>query len=114
MTGTQTIDIPVDLYDSPQEFVVVMPLWGVTKKSVQLTLDETWVLTIKGKRKQPDMKASLSATAQTCFWGEFTKTIKLPENSYFNKIHSELSKENILTVVVPKVIVPEEIAVHVQ
>jgi len=80
------IEIPVDIFASPTEFVVVMPLWWVKKTSVSLK----------------------------CFWWPFHKRIELPANSYFNKIHSELSKDNILTVVVPKVFMPEELVVTIQ
>lgn len=109
---SQSVDIPIDVYDSTTEFLIVMPLWGVAKKSVHLTLKEN-VLTINGERVKPEVKPTLMPMSEGCFWWPFTKSIELPANSYFNNIHSELSPENILFVVVPKVIVPEEITVHI-
>lgn len=109
----QPIDIPVDLYDSPQEFVVVMPLWWVQKESVQLRL-EWGELIIQWERKPMSLKKSLVQTSGSCYrWG-FSSRIKLPTSAAFDRIHSQLSPENILTVIVPKVIVPEKIVVEVQ
>lgn len=107
------VDIPVDLYDSPTEFVVVMPLWWVDKQSVSLTLSET-TLTIKATRTPPKLKDALAPKQQKCFWGSFVKHVTLPANSYFNNIHSTLTPENILIVTVPKVFIPEELTVDIQ
>lgn len=109
----EQIEIPVDIYDSATEFVVVMPLGGVEKSSVQLTLEQTQ-LTISGFRKKPTLKEILLPVAEECYRGSFTKNVELPANSYFNKIHSELTPDNILLVIVPKVIIPEKIMVHIQ
>lgn len=107
------IDIPVDIYDSATEFVVVMPLGGVEKSSVHLSLEQT-KLTISGTRKKPPIKETLLSITEECYRGTFTKQIDLPANSYFNNIHSELTTDNILFVIVPKVIIPEKIVVHIQ
>lgn len=109
----QSVDIPVDLYDSPQEFVVIMPVGGVEKTTVQLRI-EWGELVIQGERKMPELKMTLVQTSGSCYrWG-FSRRVKLPANAAFDRIHSQLSPENILTVIVPKVIVPEKIVVEVQ
>lgn len=107
------MDIPVDVYDSPQEFVVIMPLWWVDKESVQLWI-EWGELIIQGERKQPELKMTLVQTSGSCFWWWFSTRIKLPPSAAYDRIHSQLSPENILTVIVPKIIVPEKITVEVQ
>ncbi len=109
----QAIDIPVDVYSSPTEFVIVMPLWWVNKSSVSLKLENTR-LTISWLREAPVLKSSLVPQKETCFRWPFQKAVELPANSYFNNIHSELSKDNILTVIVPKVFVPEELVVTIK
>lgn len=109
----QAIDIPVDLYDSPQEFVVLMPLGWVEKESIQLWIEGTELI-IQGERKMPELKMTLVQTSWSCYrWG-FSSRIKLPASAAYDRIHSQLSPENILTVIVPKVIVPEKITVDVQ
>jgi len=109
----QQIDIPVDLYDSPQEFVVVMPLWGVQKSSVHLYLEKD-ILVIIGERKVPTLKKNLTQTMGSCFRWSFQRKIKLPGSVAFDRIHSQLTSENILVVVVPKVILSEEIQVDIE
>jgi HSP20 family molecular chaperone IbpA len=109
----QAVDIPVDLYDSPQEFVVLIPLGGVEKTTVQLWI-EGWELVIQGERKMPELKKTLVQTAWSCYrWG-FSRRVKLPVSAAYDRIHSQLSPENVLTVIVPKVIVPEKITVEVK
>lgn len=35
-----TIDIPMDMYESSKELVVIIPLAGVDKQSLQMNLDD--------------------------------------------------------------------------
>ena len=42
------------------------------------------------------------------------QVIDLPAQVYFDKIHSKLTAENVLEVVVPKNIVPDQIALEVE
>ena len=107
------ITVPMDVYDSPQEMCIVLPLWWVEKSSVQLQL--AWLrLKISGERKQPAIKDSLQAMQENCFRWIFEKVVDIPANTAFDRIWSELSPENILMIVVPKVISPEEIVVNIR
>jgi HSP20 family molecular chaperone IbpA len=92
---------------------VIMPLGGVDKESVQLWI-EAGELVIQWERKMPELKMTLVQTAWSCYRGGFSRRIKLPTSAAFDRIHSQLSLENILTVIVPKIIVPEKITVEVQ
>jgi len=60
------------------------------------------------------MKDTLMPIQEKCFRGAFEKVIALPSSVYFDRIHSELSKDNVLTIIIPKVIVPERIMVHLK
>jgi hypothetical protein len=40
--------------------------------------------------------------------------LDLPPQAYFDKIHSKLSVDNILQIIVPKSIVPEKIELEVE
>jgi HSP20 family protein len=107
------IEIPIDIYQSSSEIVVLMPLGGVSKTSIHIALQE-YTLIITGERKQPDLRSDLSALEQSCYRGTFEKKISLPPNVYFDRIHSKLNTENILTIIIPKVILPEKIPVMVE
>lgn len=107
------VDIPMDVYESTTELVVIMPLGGVAKRSIKLSLEGN-NLTLAGSREKPSMKDTLMPIQEKCFWGAFEKVIALPSSVYFDRIHSELSKDNVLTIIIPKVIVPERIMVHLK
>ena len=108
----EKIDIPMDVYDSDQELVIIMPLWWVLRNSIEIYLEKTNLI-IKANRKQPNLKDTLVAVQQDCFWWEFSKNIELPQNVYFDKINTQLTQENILIITVPKVIIPEKVKLEV-
>lgn len=106
------MDIPVDIYDSPQECVVIVPVGGVKKNSVALTIEWT-TLVIQWERISPSIKPSLVVKSSNCYWGKFVSRVPLPANTAFDRIHSRLNPENILIIVVPKIILPESIPVEI-
>ena len=106
-----SITVPMDIHESPTEMVVVLPLWGVQKNSVSLKCEEN-LLHIIWKREKPEIKSSLVPLQEQCFWWIFEREISLPENTAFDRIQSELSSENILTIIIPKIIIPEKIVVE--
>lgn len=107
------IEIPIDVYQSHWEIVVLIPLGGVTKDSVSLTLQE-YTLLVKWERKQPSLRDDFVPLEQSCYRGTFEKKISLPPNVYFDRIQSKLSPDNILTIIIPKVILPDQIPVVVE
>lgn len=109
----EKLDIPMDIYSSNEELVIITPLWGVEKNSISLSLEKT-NLVIKWNRNIPNIKDNLLALKQNCFRWNFEKTIELPQNVYFDKIHSKLTNENILIIIVPKIIIPEKIRLEVE
>lgn len=108
----ESVDVPIDVYDSTTELVVVMPLWWVAKKSISIDL-QGLSLIVTGERKSPQLKETLLPSQEHCFWWTFVKKIVLPENTNFGQIHSQLTAENILLIVVPKVVTPEKIMVQI-
>jgi hypothetical protein len=61
-----------------------------------------------------DFKEDLMPLKQECYWGPVQIQIDLPPQVYFDKIHSKLTTENILEIIVPKAIVPEKIALEIE
>lgn len=60
------VAIPVDIYESPREIVIIMPLGGVQKKSIELYFDD-FQLVIKGKRTLPKLKEDLVRQQDECY-----------------------------------------------
>ncbi len=107
-----SVQIPMDVYESPREIVIVVPLWGVQKKSVEMFFDD-YKLIITGKRVQPKIKDDLSPLQEECYRGEFQQEVQLPPHIYFDRIQSSISTENILQIIVPKSLRPDKMKVDI-
>ncbi len=105
--------IPYDIYESPQELVLFLPLWGVKKESLELTIKD-YKLVISWERIQPNIKSNLLPLKESCYRGPIYQEIDLPAQVYFDKIHSKLSADNTLQVIVPKALIPEKIDLEVE
>ncbi len=105
--------IPYDVYESPQEIVIVIPLGGVDKKSIDVRLKD-YRLIISGTRQQQELKEDLITLKQECYRWPIQLQIDLPPQVYFEKIHSKLTTENILEIIVPKTLMPDKISLEIQ
>ncbi|MFZ2150847.1 MAG: Hsp20/alpha crystallin family protein [Candidatus Absconditicoccaceae bacterium] len=106
-------NIPYDIYESPQEIVILMPLGGVEKDSIKLNIKD-YRLVITGKRSKSQVKDNLIPIKEECYRGDIDQVIDLPPQVYFDKIHSKLTSNNTLEVIVPKALVPEKIKLEVE
>lgn len=113
MQTTKIPHIPYDVHESPQEILIIIPLWWVNKKTVKVELKD-YRLVISGDRSKYAVKDNLIPLKQECYRWPIQVIIDLPPQVYFDKIHSKLTSENILEIIVPKSIVPEKIALEVE
>ncbi len=105
--------IPYDMYESSQELLIIMPLGGVKKESLSLKIED-YKLLIEGERSNPEVKENLVSIREECYWGRLHQIIDLPAQIYFEKIHSKLTPENTLQIIIPKALVPEKIVVEIE
>lgn len=105
--------IPYDIYESPQELVIILPLGGVEKNTLKLEIKD-YRLVITGKRTKIKVKDNCMPLREDCYRWEIKQVIDLPPQVYFDKIHSKLTPENILHIIVPKALVPEQISLEVE
>lgn len=105
--------IPYDMYDSSQEIVILLPLWWVKKETLKIHI-ENYRLHIQWERILPLLKDNLIPAREECYWWEINQIIDLPPQVYFDKIHSSLSPENILIIIVPKASIPDAITIDIQ
>lgn len=113
MKQEDSLQIPYDIYESPQEVVIILPLWWVKKDSIQLAI-KNYRLIISGKRTKPLVKENMLPLKEECYRWDIQQVIDLPPQVYFDKIHSKLTPDNTLQIVVPKALVPENIEVEVE
>ncbi|MDR2541789.1 MAG: Hsp20/alpha crystallin family protein [Candidatus Peribacteria bacterium] len=62
----QTPNIPYDIYESPQEVVIILPLGSVKKESVEVKIADYRIL-IKGTREKPKLKSSCLPVQEECY-----------------------------------------------
>ena len=105
--------IPYDMYESSQELLIIMPLGGVKKESLSLKIED-YKLLIEGERSNPEVKENLVSIREECYRGKLHQIIDLPAQIYFEKIHSKLTPENTLQIIIPKALVPEKIVVEIE
>ncbi|MDR3169359.1 MAG: Hsp20/alpha crystallin family protein [Candidatus Peribacteria bacterium] len=105
--------IPYDMYESPQEVVIILPLGGVKKESIAVKINDYRIL-ITGERNKPQLKESCLPVQEECYRGPIELIIDIPPQVYFDKIHSKLTLDNTLQIIVPKALVPEKIALEVE
>lgn len=105
--------IPYDMYESDHELVLVVPFGGVIKESISITIQyET--ITIRGKRVQPKLRKGFQTLQHQCYRWDVELHIDLPPHANYKQMNSNLSKENILTLIIPKNIIPDSIPVHIE
>ncbi len=105
--------IPYDIYESPQEIVILLPLWWVKKESLKLDIKD-YRLVITGERIKPKVKDHLIPLKEECYRWPINQIIDLPPQVYFDKIHSKLTPDNTLQIIVPKALIPEKIKLEVE
>ncbi len=94
--------IAVDVLDLAEELIIVAPVAWVDPALIDIALSRN-ILTIAWERKHPpiylDAKRML---VEECYYGNFSRSIILPENLVFNKIRATVD-HNTLMIHVPKV-----------
>ncbi len=108
-----SINIPYDIYESPNEMVIIMPLGWVKKETVDIFIDD-YRLVIRWERKKIELKDDCVPLKEDCYRWDIEQKLDLPPQAYFDKIHSKLTSDNILQIIVPKSIVPEKIKLEVE
>lgn len=106
-------EIPYDIYESNKEILIIIPLGGVKKDSLSIRI-ENYRLFVEGERVFLQTKETLIPLKESCYRGKISQVIDLPSQVYLDTIHSKLSPENILEIIVPKVLVPEKIDIEIQ
>jgi len=109
----QEIRIPYDIYESPQEIVILLPLGWVKKETLKLEIKD-YRLVITWERIKPKIKDHLIPLKEECYRWPIEQIIDLPPQVYFDKIHSKLTPDNTLQVIVPKALIPEKISLEVE
>ena len=92
--------LSLDVYETKSELIIVAPIAGVKMDDINLSITDD-VLTISGSRKLEHTLTDNDYLIQECYWGEFSRSIVLPDNVDTSKIAASF-KEGVLRVSIPR------------
>ena len=92
--------LALDVYQTPNEIVIVAPIAGVKMNDINVIVTED-VLTIKGKRYLEFNIPDEDYLTQECFWGDFSRSIVLPPSADTTKINAAM-KDAVLKISIPR------------
>jgi hypothetical protein len=65
-------------------------------------------------REKIELREDFIPLKEECYRGDINLMIDLPPQSYFDRIHSKLTADSILQVIIPKAIVPDHIDLQIE
>lgn len=95
--------LPIDVLENNKEILIIAPLAGVDLDKAEVVINND-VLTIRGKREINEELFGFKRKdyfVQECYWGEFARSVILPQNADTQKIEAT-QKEHILYIKIPK------------
>lgn len=92
--------LSVDVYETNTDLIIISPLAGVKLADINLSIQND-VLTLTGHRKLEQQFKEEDYLIQECFWGEFSRSIVLPDGIDQNRIQASF-KDGILKITIPK------------
>ncbi len=99
--------VALDILDCHDMIVVIAPIAGMDTDNIDISISRN-ILTISWERKRPDIYDSAERVlVEECFYGAFSRSVILPENLAFNKIHADM-ENNLLRIEIPKLLFAEK------
>ncbi len=100
------VQIPYDLVEENERYVLMFEIPGVKKEDVKLSVHDGQ-LVISGERKAPNFGDNATWVKKEIFRGKFKRAIELPDDAEVNKISAEY-RDGILLVNIPKKVEAQE------
>jgi HSP20 family protein len=103
-----------NISETDKEYLIKAELPEVKREDVKITL-ENGVITIAGERKQTKEEKDENSLRVESFYGTFSRSFSLPENTDEKAIRAE-SKDGVLRVHIPKTVAvkPKPVQIAVQ
>lgn len=92
--------LPVDVYQTPNEIVIRTFIAGVRPDEINLSISRDMVV-IEGARAERENIVDDDYSVRELFWGSFSRTILLPQEIDVDN-SSATSKDGLLTLILPK------------
>lgn len=104
--------LAVDVYQTAKDIIVQSAVAGIDPKDLDIAINND-ILTIRGRRQRGDVVAADDYFCQECYWGEFSRSVALPQEILADKIKA-VYKNGILTITLPKANPERVVTVKVQ
>jgi len=99
--GERAGQIAVDIYERDDYYIIRAPIAGVKLSDLDIEIDGK-VVTIRGRRQPSEDIPKDQFYLEECFWGEFRRSITLPQTVDPKRVKATFSKDCILKVLIPK------------
>lgn len=99
-TGEEEGQLTLDIYQTPDDVMVISTIAGVKSADLEVTLNND-LLTIRGERTNPSDAAQEDYFYQENYWGKFSRSVILPVDVDGDKVRAEI-KDGVLRVILPK------------
>jgi HSP20 family protein len=93
-------EVPVDMYQTKDYVILEVPVAGVKPTDLEIYTENDQIV-IEGQRKIPEEEREY--LIQECFWGKFSRIVKIPIEVDFEKVEASL-KDGLLTIKIPKIL----------
>jgi len=105
--------VPVDIYETADEYIVKAPMPGVTPEHLDVTF-EAGVLTIRGE-VVAEKEVEGECVCQERGFGRFARSVSLPSEVVVDEIGANL-RDGILTLRIPKAgeIKPKKVSIRIE
>lgn len=98
--NTEKLSMPIELTDKGTEFDIKAELPGIKKEDLDIDIEENY-LKINAKKYDETKEEDKNFKHSEFSYGEFSRTIQLPEEIDINKTEAKL-EHGILQIVAPK------------
>lgn len=92
--------LAVDVYQTDEAVVIKAAVAGVKAEDLEITVTED-LITVRGRRLDPDEVAPERYFYQECYWGWFSRTVVLPCAIYEARVQASID-DGVLKIVLPK------------
>jgi HSP20 family protein len=94
-------ELPVDMYQTPDNIVIRALIAGVTPDDLDIAITRDMV-TLRGRREEIREAPDQDYFHRELFWGGFTRTLILPEEIMIDEAVAK-EKHGLLEIILPKV-----------
>ena len=101
--------LTLDVFQNDKEIVIKSAIAGVSGKDLDIAITNDTV-TIKGDRKEEQSEKSKNYYYQELYWGEFSRTVILPEEVNADEAKATL-KNGVLTITLPKLTTKKKVEI---